>query len=174
MKLILAIISLALAAKATAGIHSLPEDAPDGFYGHYIDSNGEPAYETVDVSTSAPASSRRSTPDTLIESAKFRRDGDIKCNNFLIGGLDLAEAEAQLAKYFDAGTKFYKVYSAKVGSAVAFACDYGKGQTYTSQQIGADMSAINLVCGPLGAGWKSYSESKSSYGRTQSSQSFCR
>ncbi|KAI9868528.1 MAG: hypothetical protein M1813_005972 [Trichoglossum hirsutum] len=174
MKFIFAVISLALAAKATAGgTYSLPKDAPDGIYRHYIDKSGKPAYEKLDTPISTPAPHPRSASDTLIGSAKFRRDTDVKCNNFLIGENDLLDAEQGLAAFFGAGNSFSHDHAYKNGSAIAFACDYGRGQTYTYQQFMADMAAVDSVCGPQGAGWNSHRSSKSSYGRTQSSGSYC-
>ncbi|KAI9868490.1 MAG: hypothetical protein M1813_005934 [Trichoglossum hirsutum] len=120
-----------------------------------------------------PGSSRRSAPDILIQSAKFRRDFGVKCNNFLIGNDDLSRMEQGLVTYFGAGKDFHKQYSAESGSAVAFACGYGKDQSYTGQQVVTNMAAIESVRGPLGADWSVHSGSKSTYGRTQNSASFC-
>jgi hypothetical protein len=174
MKFILTIISLAFAAKAIAdGIYSLPEDAPDGIYKHYTDDSGSPAYKKIFTPDSAPAPNPRSVLDTLAPSAKFRRQADVSCSNFLVGESELAGAVRGLANFFGDGNSFKKNHSYKNGSVVAFACDYGKGQTYTSQQFLADMAAIDGVCGSQGAGWNSHKSAKSSYGRTQSSQPFC-
>ncbi|KAI9858414.1 MAG: hypothetical protein M1813_007518 [Trichoglossum hirsutum] len=173
MKYIL-ITSLAFATKAIAdGIYSLPEDAPDGIYNHYTDDSGSPAYEKISMPTSTPASNPRSFLDTLTQSAKFRRQADVSCSNYYVGGSDLPGAVKGLTDFFGAGNSFRKNYSFKYGSVIAFACDYGRGQTYTSQQFLADMAAVDGVCGPQGAGWNSHKSAKSSYGRTQSSQSFC-
>ncbi|KAH0557056.1 hypothetical protein GP486_005158 [Trichoglossum hirsutum] len=175
MQCIFAIVSLALAARATAGgTYSLPEDAPDGIYKHYIDNNGDPTYEKINIPASTSASKPRSVPDNLSQSANFRRDVDVSCNNFLVGGNDLFLAEDELARFFGSGTHFDKQHSSKQGSVIAFACDYGKnGQQYTDQQFRADMGAVDSVCGPQGAGWNSHKDSRSSYGRTQSSEPFC-
>jgi hypothetical protein len=131
----------ALVAMASAS-HLLPEDATDGFYVHSYDNNGNSVYDYMGGST--PSSKRSAGPISRIHSM-FRRDNpETTCLPFLISISDLTCAENGLANWFGAGQSFKGKNGAsyKCGAAVAYGCDYGGGQTYTSAEFLADMYAI--------------------------------
>ena len=87
---------------------------------------------------------------------------------------DFAQADQMLANFFGNGNTFKgKDIAYYYGSAVAFGCNYGHGQTDTASKWDSNVNAINQDCGVAGSGWYSYPSSKASYGRTLSSESFC-
>ncbi|KAI9868527.1 MAG: hypothetical protein M1813_005971 [Trichoglossum hirsutum] len=164
------------AALASAGIHSVPEDGPDGLHIHHIDETGNSTYQFWGEA-SAPVlarsiEARASYPSPELASLK-KRDG-VNCNSFQLDSTDATAAANGLAAWFGCGRSFQGKNQAayKSGSVVAFGCDYGNGQTYTSDQFLNDIAAVKAKCGSS-AGWDAHDSWKSSYGFTQTSQSYC-
>ncbi|KAI9857958.1 MAG: hypothetical protein M1813_007927 [Trichoglossum hirsutum] len=167
-----------IAALTFAGAIQLHENDPDGVYIHNTADDGtiETSYVgSVGNFSSSPKFVRRSRlEDPTSTVAVNKRDTGAHCNKLNGSPNDFFAAQAGLGMYFgDDGQHFTGDISFKAQSAVAFACDYGKGQQYTSCQFYADMDAVDGLCGAGGAGWSSHESWKSSYGRTLSSEKYC-
>lgn len=78
-----------------------------------------------------------------------------------------------LAAIFAEGFTWFKSISAKSGSAVIYGCDYGKGQTTTSNSLLVFMTDIATECGADAAGFFRVTATKGSYGRTNVGIGFC-
>ncbi|KAH0556090.1 hypothetical protein GP486_005972 [Trichoglossum hirsutum] len=177
MKSLALIISLILSsAIASAGAHSVPEDGPDGLYIHHTDENGNSTYqywgEAPDLVFARTIEGRALNTSSKLASLE-RRDGPV-CSSFELDQNDANSATNGLAAWFGCGRSFKGKSEAsyKSGSVVAFGCDYGDGQTYTSDKYLDDIAAVKAKCGNS-AGWFAHDSWKSSYGFTQTSQSYC-
>lgn len=169
-----AAIVQASAIPQTTETFSLALDAPEGFYLHTIDSNGKPQNEHADeLKTVLPDSDPSSAPNTQ----QYRREaqGSIYCKNqYLLNSKDLAAAQQGLKATFASGGSFTESsVSYKSGSAVAYGCNYGDGQTITGPWLGAQFALIEKECGPLGGGWIAFPDWKASYGFDNSGVGFC-
>ncbi|KAI9868967.1 MAG: hypothetical protein M1813_002790 [Trichoglossum hirsutum] len=169
----------------------LPTNPPNGLYISTVSSDGTVttdhygtdlshafkmlSVQRIGMNSSTPDNSSIPTNSSLPNSAKFKRfNTDVSCNGFSIGSLDRETAINGLASWFGYGQSYTAKHESYVwGSVVAFTCNYGKKQTYTSAQFLADNGQVDDVCGATGAGWMSWPQYKSSSGRTGSSQSFC-
>jgi hypothetical protein len=148
-----------------------PDGGPDGLYMHYIDASG-----TISVKyLGNPGTTLHHRQGSLnLANTPRSVDSDVTCGGGYGSASDFINAEQALANFFGNGNSFYaKSVSFYSGSAAAFGCNYGHGQTCTAQQYLGDMQAVDDSCGASVAGWKSYPSSKSTYGRTLASESFC-
>ncbi|KAH0559148.1 hypothetical protein GP486_004317 [Trichoglossum hirsutum] len=169
-------IAFLIAALTSAGAIQLSPSDLDGLYFHEDDANGTVVTRYVGLmGETAPKFVRRSplairTPGATVD----KRDTGAHCNKLAGSPNDFFTAEGGLGMFFgDNGQNFKKAISYKFGNAVAFGCDYGKGQQYTGCQLYSDIDAVDSLCGKGGAGWNAHESSKSSYGRTLLSEPFC-
>lgn len=162
---IVAFIFTVLAIATTSHAFFLHEEsAPDGVYTHYIDSNG-----TAHSVFVAPLS-KRAVRRSLAE----RVDYGVQCQDDVQMNSDDASASTNsLANIFDDGFLFFKTISAKSGSAVTYGCDYGHGQSMTSDQLFEYMTDVATECGSGSAGYFNVPQSKASFGRTNVGIGFC-
>ena len=82
-------------------------------------------------------------------------------------------ASATLLKTDFIGSFTDKTTSYKWGSAVAYGCNYGNGQTVTGSWLAAQFASIAQECGSSTAGWIAYPDWKASYGIDNSGVGFC-
>lgn len=143
---------------------SLALDAPEGFYVHSIGSNGKPENEHISSSASAPNTKQR------------REDqGAVYCKNqYSVNYSDSIAAQQGLEAQFQSGGSFDgPSVSFKSGSAVAYGCNYGNGQTVSGSWLAAQFAQISQTCGSSSGGWIAYPDWKASYGIDNSGVSFC-
>jgi hypothetical protein len=173
-------ITAASFASATAAIampntpgsrFSLAPNAPNGFSTHVVNADGSTTTEYIGDVGDLP-SALNSTINTVQLS---NSQGDISCRNQYVLNLDdLIAAEQGLeAMYTNGGSFNGKSTSYKSGSAVAYGCNYGKGQTITGTWLSAQYNNIAQQCGSTGPGWVSYPDWKASYGVDSSATGFC-
>ncbi|RYP05520.1 hypothetical protein DL765_009820 [Monosporascus sp. GIB2] len=146
--------------------------APDGFYVHAINNAGYPENIFIgDLKDMLPPVAN----DTNTHTRRKEKQGDIYCKNqYTINYDDLVAAEQGLERmYQDGGSFSGKSTSYKYGSAVAYGCNYGNGQTITGSWLAAQYAAIGQKCGSNSPGWVAYPDWKSSYGVDQSGVGFC-
>jgi hypothetical protein len=94
-------------------------------------------------------------------SAKFGKRDGVSCGGGNGSASDFAQADQTLANFFRDGNTFMgKDIAYYYGSAVAFGCNYGNGQTVAAEQWNNNVNAINQQCGVAGSGWYSYPSSK--------------
>ncbi|KAJ6473879.1 hypothetical protein C8R45DRAFT_1103548 [Mycena sanguinolenta] len=162
--------ALFLAFVATAVAFQRPTGGPDGLYIHSIDAEGNSVVEYLGVAST----SSNHIPRAAGPSAKFGKRDGVTCGGGSGSAGDFAQADQMLANFFGNGNTFKgKDIAYYYGSAVAFGCNYGNGQTDTASQWDSNVNDINQDCGVAGSGWYSYPSSKASFGRTLSSESFC-
>lgn len=164
MKLTLALSHILTLLVVSVSAAKRPEGAPDGIYLEIVSGNGTTIMEYVGP-----------TPSTIPEHKLDRRAGvGPQCQSPLMALSDIQAAQGGLANFFGGGNAFYaKSVSSYSGSAVAYGCNYGNGQTMDSNTFNEFMSDLDVNCGNTHAGYYNHPDWKASYGRTQSSQSFC-
>ena len=155
--------------------YSLASDSPNGFYLHTIGPNGNPQNAHIgDLNTFLP--DLNSTSDASNPHQR-RQDGqgDVNCKNqYVLNYNDIVSAEQGLeAMYQYGGTFNDQTTSYKYGSAVAYGCNYGGGQTISGSWLAAQFSRISQQCGTSGSGWVTYPDWKASYGIDSSAVGFC-
>ncbi|KAI9855306.1 MAG: hypothetical protein M1813_009845 [Trichoglossum hirsutum] len=171
----ISIIAL-LAALTFVGAVQLDENDLDGLYFHEADANGTWVTRYAGTLDSlSPEVVRRSPLEKPAPIMRFnKRDSGAHCNNLYTSPSDFATVVSALGSYFGDGGNYFKGRIAyKIGSAIAFGCDYGAGQFYTKNQYFLDINAVISHCGSNGAGWNSHESWKSSYGRTIAGQGYC-
>lgn len=140
-------------------------DAADGLYTHYTDSDGVDQTAYMSPITRARSSRRR-----LVQ----RDDNGPQCQPDITMNVNDANAALMaLAGIFGPGYNWTKSISVKSGSAVVYGCDYGKGQTMSSDQLIEFMNDITRECGVDSAGYFRVVKSKCAYGRTNTGIGFC-
>ncbi|KAI0138699.1 hypothetical protein F4776DRAFT_663068 [Hypoxylon sp. NC0597] len=162
---------LAFVASATAGL--IQRDTSDGTFHLPADSpNG--AYE-LSVGESSEATYKHLGDDSKDLVARKDYQGQIHCKNqYTLNYDDMGYAEQGFENNFGNGNSFYgKTVSYKYGSAVAYGCNYGHGQTVTGTWLAAQFAAIAQSCGAQSAGWVSYPDWKASYGIDNAGVGFC-
>ncbi|KAN0086669.1 hypothetical protein V8E54_000357 [Elaphomyces granulatus] len=164
-----ALLSAVVAAEATPK-YSLPGDSPDGLYVHETDADGNPK------NTHIP--DFNITERSITPSAKFARDssqGTITCKNqYTLNYNDMITAEQGLEQAFQHGGSFSgKSTSYKWSSAVAYGCNYGKGQTFSGNWLAAQFAQIAQSCGTSSPGYISFPQWKAAYGIDSSGVGFC-
>ena len=153
---LLAISTAAFAAKR-------PDGGPDGIYVEIEHDNG-----TTTVQYYGKANHT--------EAGAFGKRAGVgpQCTSGSMSRSDIVEAQGGLASFFGGGNAFYaKSVSNYHGGAVAFGCNYGKGQTMDANTFNGFMGSVDGSCGDTQAGYYNHPDWKASYGRTQSSSSFC-
>jgi hypothetical protein len=166
-----ALLSTVVAAEATPK-YSLPSDSPDGLYVHETDADGNPK------NTHIP--DFNITERSITRSAKFARgsssdQGIVTCKNqYTLNYDDMITAEQGLDSWFQTGGSFSgKSTSYKWNSAVAYGCNYGKGQTINGNWLAAQWSLIAQSCGTSSPGYISFPQWKAAYGVDSSGVGFC-
>ncbi|KAI0319775.1 hypothetical protein OF83DRAFT_1169917 [Amylostereum chailletii] len=156
-------LTLLAALVASAVAIERPKGGPDGLYIAEVDANGDEKLTYVGPGNTT-------VPHTLTARAST---GPF-CQSVQASASDISNAEHALANFFGGGTSFFgssvSMYS---GSAVAYGCNYGNGQTMSSQEFLGYVSVLDAKCGGQNAAYYNLPSSKSSYGRTASSQGFC-
>ena len=140
-----------------------PDGGLDGIYIHFSDASGiaSSIYEGF------PASSTYFASESSTGGLHSRQTATTDCENGVsTTAADFAGAAQMLASWFGGSRSFYGH-----NTAVAYGCNYGEGQTYTSSQFMNDILSINNTCQATGAGW--VSSPGSGYGRTLATKSFC-
>lgn len=161
---------LAFATTAFASGVVIPIGSANGIYLHQVDADGTVRTEYL----GAGPVTLPSAPSTRAYSPVYARAGySLQCQNIGVNQGDKENAEKQLASAFAGGSFFRGTISSVSGSAVAYGCDYGNGQTMSSEQFQEFMSALDGQCGAATAGWYSIPDWAASYGRTNAGVSFC-
>lgn len=143
-----------------------PDNAPDGIYIEVVHANGTTVMEYYGpANTTAPAY------------ALDKRDKDQGypvCQRPAMARSDIVAAVNGLNNFFGGGNAFYgKSVSNYHGGAVAYGCNYGNGQSMDAGRFNDMMNSLDTSCGNTHAGYFDHPGWKSSYGRAQSSSSFC-
>lgn len=86
--------------------------------------------------------------------------------------MNLAQ-QGLIERFKDGGSFKDKDTLYKKGSAVAYGCNYGKGQTITGSWLAAQFAAIATHCGSLSPGWVTFPDWKASYGIDNSGNKVC-
>ena len=166
-----ALLSSVVAAQVTPK-YSLPSDSLNGLYVHETDADGNTK------NTHIPDFNVTERSITL--SAKFARRGSsgqgaITCKNqYILNYDDMIAAEQGLDQFFQNGNSFSgKTTSYKWSSAVAYGCNYGKGQHITGNWLAAQWALIAQNCGTSSAGYISFPQWKAAYGIDSSGVGFC-
>ena len=168
---IMAVIALgainASALPKASKTFSLASDAADGAYIHTIGPNGDPQTTYVgELANTSDVSKRHQ-----------RRDyqGQIFCKNqYILNSGDVSAAEQGLEALFPYGRSFYiSSVSYKIGTAVAYGCNYGDGQTVTGDFLAAQFGNIAGQCGGSSGGYVSYPDWKASYGIDSAAAGYC-
>lgn len=151
---------LVLSASATRR----PEGAPDGIYIELVYPNGTAHLEYYGL------------PKEMTPGSDLSKRAGIgpQCQSPAMAVSDIQAAQGGLAGFFGNGNAFYaKSVSNYNGGAVAFGCNYGNGQTMDANTFNGFMSSLDTACGNTHAAYYNHPDWKASYGRTQSSSSFC-
>lgn len=154
---------------------SLASDAPNGFYLHTIGPDGKPQNAHIGDLNAVLPDFNRTSDDSNPRQRRKAQQGDIICKNqYELNYNDIVPAEQGLEAMFQYGGSFGgKSVSYKYGSAVAYGCNYGKGQTITGTWLAAQFGRIAQECGASGGGWTTYPDWKASYGLDSSAAGFC-
>lgn len=157
---IFVLLSATMATLVTAGgVHSVPVGSPDGVYAHTIDERGEPQATYLGprkASSAAPSEKTKRDPTAIsgVHSAKFiaRRDQQYCDNNNNPNpkNINSIEKDSAINTVFNEsfnGTTFGGIKSWVANTVVAFACDYGHGQTFNGQQWAQWQGDIDAYCG---------------------------
>lgn len=142
-----------------------PEGAPDGIYVEIVHDNG-----TTTMEYYGPANSTSS-----VYSFDKRAGVGPVCQTPAMARSDIVSAVNGLSGFFGGGNAFYGLsVSSYSGGAVAYGCNYGDGQTMDANTFIGFENDLDSTCGNTHAGYYNHPDWKASYGRTQSSQSFCK
>ena len=163
MKFAATILTLAAAASTALAGFSHDPSAPDGVYTHYVDSAGTPQNVYL-----GPVHARREPHLDVRDSSGVQCQSSIQMN-----ADDVSAAQTQLGNIFGGGFQFFKTISIKSGSAVAYGCDYGNGQTLSNSDFSGYMGSVSTRCGATSAGFFNLPQFKAAYGRTNAGISFC-
>jgi len=90
---------------------------------------------------------------------------DVSCNGESGPPDDINAANQGMANTLAIAPRFTGSISYRVGNVIAFGCDYGHGQSESSDQWNFDVGCVNAQCLATGGGWNSHHQWKSTYGR---------
>ena len=101
-----------------------------------------------------------------------KRDS-IFCQSVEYSASDDSQAIQGLADTLDSQPSFSHSISFTYGSATAYGCDYGNGQTISGGQFTDYLDMVQSECGDDEAGYYDVPSSKASFGITASGVGFC-
>jgi hypothetical protein len=154
----------------TTGRFSLPPDSKDGLYIHSLDENGNQSLEYLGVvnATGLPAL------DNVDSDALSKRQSTFySCAGRFVDATSLRNAEDGLAGICGQGLEFRQSISYQWGSAIAYGCNYGNGQTCHSGDVRRFYNGLTNACGGSQTGWTTINEWHATYGVTVVGTGFC-
>lgn len=144
------------------GIFRIPAGSPDGLYTHTLALDGT-------VHTQYHGKVNNTAP---IVDAKRDATG-VHCNNPTVSSSDATAAISGLATMFGTQPNFSGSISYSSGTATAFGCDYGHGQTMNGQEFTGFLNGVQSECGNTKTGYFDLPGIKASYGVTTNGLFFC-
>ena len=166
-------------------LEGIPAGSKNGFYVGNLKEDGTTVWEYVgpDVasliaSSNATAPAASSEDSSAAGHALVKRD-EVDCNGYGLNADHANVAQGEFADMCGSGYFFNSRSIAKVyDDAVAYGCNYGNGQTCTSNLMWTFYAQINSKCGfthgaQAGAGWYYSPSLKASYGRASAGTGFC-
>jgi hypothetical protein len=177
------LVLLALSSLATSSF-TLPPNAVDGVYTHEVsESTGE-----VTVWYHGPideAAAQKRSPIKLdfvhptvnlarqVEKLKARAQEGTNCPPSDDNGWFINVSDAMIQRC-GGGYEWKNSISILKGNAIAYGCDYGKGQKCYADTVYKEcFKKLDDACGKRRAGWYSKPKWKVSYGRVEQGNSFC-
>jgi len=165
------------------GSFMIPEGSPDGLYIGAIDADGSPTLEylgpgpadSANTSTLASRDSPSAHGETLY-ALEARAPTGVYCQTWLnMNTDDRSSANSALIKACGSGGLYFssKSIASVRGSAIAYGCNYGNGQTCYGRDLDLFFLNLGFNCGLDKAAWWSQQNWKASYGYTVSGQKFC-
>ncbi|EKG22373.1 Ankyrin [Macrophomina phaseolina MS6] len=159
-------------------LEGIPVGAADGIYLGSLKADGSTQWDFIGPDSSTTPSSGLLVDDDSDSPVLAKRDG-VTCSGFGVNADDANRAQGKLADMCGGGYYFNSRSIAQVsGGAVAYACNYGNGQTCHSGDVWSFFAQVNSKCGftngaSAGAGWYSVNSWKAAYGRTTTGSGFC-
>lgn len=168
-----AVILSASAAPTTTvqpkGLFKIAPGAPDGLYTHHVALDG-----SVHTLYHGEWNRTTSAATATTSAAKSKRSPfGVYCQTLTFQPADGQQAVLGLANTLNANNQFYHSISYSSGTAVAYGCDYGHGQTMSGADTSDYLAMVENQCGNNKQGWFSLPDWKASYGMTVSGSSFC-
>ncbi|KAF2824446.1 hypothetical protein CC86DRAFT_384076 [Ophiobolus disseminans] len=145
----------------------------DGTY--FVDLNEDGTTNYTVITPEAILKGRAASLNTpKAGSALVARGSRAHCSNHGVDAASLAGAQRAFAEMCGNGYWFNSRAIAQVwGSAIAYGCNYGNGQTCHSADVWSFYGGIDNGCGYASAGWWSMEEWKASYGREVNPAGYC-
>lgn len=144
------------------GIFKITAGSPDGLYTHIVGIDGT-------VHTQYHGTLNATTP-----AADAKRDGTgVHCQNPTVNPSDATAAISGLATMFGTQPNFSGSISYSSGTATAFGCDYGNGQTMNGEEFTGFLNGVQSECGDKKTGFFDLPGIKASYGITTNGLAFC-
>jgi hypothetical protein len=150
-------------------------DDLDGFYVHVTGSDGQLTSIYMGIFHGDPVLAANETEMIANTRRSGGTQGGITCNNqYGLNFNDVNQAEQGMEAAFQYGGSFYQSpWTYKVGTAVAYGCNYGNGQEVAGPWLSAQFANIATTCGSAGPGYVSYPDWKAQYGIDSTSVSLC-
>ncbi|KAK4220960.1 hypothetical protein QBC38DRAFT_378005 [Podospora fimiseda] len=166
------VTAIALPAESTPQKRSLgplPVGSTDGVYIGKLDGNGTTVWELV-----SPIKKRDNTL-ALDEQSLDKRANGVNCQNSIVmNSGDRANAASALINMCGNGYSWWgSAIAVQSGTAVAYGCNYGNGQTCYSWDISNFFASLVASCGNNKAAYWGQGSWKAAYGYTNIGYAFC-
>lgn len=143
-------------------------DLADGAYFADFNTDGTTNYTLIHPSD---LSVRAASAEPMVLA---RKNSGAHCSNHGVNAGDVNNAQNALRDLCGNGYFFGSRAIVQVrGSALAFGCNYGNGQTCHASDVSKFYSELDQKCGKAQAGWYSIEDWKASYGRDTNPSGYC-